>query len=178
MLEVKFTELLYRSWYYFRMGYSVYIAFFIGFFGNIVVIYKLAIEPVDIPWLASLFPRLTIFVAVALLFTVPVSVYIGLYHMKRTGAFAAEASVATESNPYIYKAAPGKEREVFLPLMILTAKGLAKVMDQQQTLTSSEREEFQAVLSKANMLLEGQAVGVQRRMPRSLKSDRSPKAAT
>jgi len=98
-----------------------------------------------------------------LLVTVPLSVYIGLYHMKRTGAFAAEASVATESNPYIYKAMPGKEREVFLPLMILTARGLAKLMEQQQTLTTSEREEFQAVLSTANRLLEGQAVGVQGR---------------
>lgn len=158
---MKFREVFYRSWYYFRMGYGVYIAFFIGFFGNIVVIYKLAIEPVDIPWLNSL--RLTTFVALALLITVPLSIYIGLYHMKRTGAFAAEASVATESNPYIYKAMPGKEREVFLPLMILTAKGLAKVMEQQQTLTTSEREEFQAVLSTANRLLEGQAVGVQGR---------------
>ena len=160
---MRFSDVLFRSWYYFRMGYGVYIAFFIGFFGNIVVIYKLAIEPVDIPWLTSLFPRLTIFVAVALLVTVPLSVYIGLYHMKRTGAFAAEASVATESNPYIYKAMPGKEREVFLPLMILTARGLAKLMEQQQTLTTSEREEFQAVLSTANRLLEGQAVGVQGR---------------
>ncbi|HEY5620036.1 MAG TPA: hypothetical protein VIK88_00080, partial [Candidatus Bathyarchaeia archaeon] len=84
---MKFSNLLYRSWFYFRMGYSTYIAFFIGFFGNIVVIYKLAVEPVilsnSIPILQSLFPRLTTFMAATLIITVPASIYIGLYHMKR-----------------------------------------------------------------------------------------------
>lgn len=149
------------------MGYSVYIAFFIGFIGNIVVIYKLAIEPVKtaggFPVLALLFPSLTIFIVEALLIAVPVAGYIGLYHMKRTGAFAAEASVGVESNPYVYKVVPGKEQEVFLPLMILTAKGLAKVMEHQQTLTTSERNEFEATLSKAERLLSGQVVGQPRR---------------
>ena len=82
------------------------------------------------------------------------------YHIKRTGAYSAEASVLTESNPYVYKAIPGKEREVFLPLMVLTLKGLAKVMEQQHTLTSEEQREFQTVLGKANTLLEGASVGL------------------
>lgn len=149
------------------MGYSVYIAFFIGFFGNIVVIYKLAIEPVktagSFPLLGLLFPSLTIFIAEALLIAVPAAIYIGLYHMKRTGAFAAEASVGVESNPYVYKVVPGKEQEVFLPLMVLTAKSLAKVMEKQEALTTNERDEFESILSKANKLLAGQVVGQPRR---------------
>ncbi len=164
---MKFRDLLYRSWYYLRIGYGTYLAFFIGFVGNIVVIYKLAIEPSieknSIPILATLFPRLTIFVAVALVVTVPASIYVGLYHMKRTGAFAAEASVAVESNPYVYKIQPGKEQEVFLPLMILTARGLAKVMEQHEALTKEEKKEFDAILVKANMLLTGEVVGRPRR---------------
>ncbi len=160
---MKFSDFVYRSWFYFRIGYGTYIAFFIGFFGNIVVIYKLAVEPViiqnNIPLLGSLFPRLTYFVAATLLITVPMSIYIGLFHMKRTGAYAAEATVAVESNPYFYKVAPGKEQEVVVPLMILTARGLAKVMEQQQALSSEEKQEFEAILSKANRLLAGQVVG-------------------
>lgn len=158
---MKFSEFVYRSWFYFRIGYGTYIAFFIGFFGNIVVIYKLAVEPVitKIPLLQSLFPRLTTFVAATLLLTVPIGIYIGLFHMKRTGAFATETSVAVESNPYVYKLAPGKEQEVFLPLMVLTARGLAKIMEQQQTLSTQEKQEFEEVLSKANRLLAGQVVG-------------------
>ncbi len=163
---MKFSNLLYRSWFYFRMGYSTYIAFFIGFFGNIVVIYKLAVEPVilsnNYPILQSLFPRLTTFMAATLIITVPASIYIGLYHMKRTGAYATETSVAVESNPYVYKVLPGKEQEVFLPLMILTARGLTKIMEQQHTFTTDERKEFETVLSKASKLLAGQVVGLPR----------------
>lgn len=80
--------------------------------------------------------------------------------MKRTGAFAADAAVQTESNPYVYRAVPGKEREVFVPLMILTARGLAKVMEQLKTMTPEERREFEDVLAKADGLLKGQAVGL------------------
>jgi len=53
---------------------------------------------------------LYIFGIVALLVIGPVSIYAGLYHLKRIRAYSAEASVLTESNPYVYKAIPGKER--------------------------------------------------------------------
>ncbi len=83
---------------------------------------------VGVPIIHDIFPRLYIFGIVGLLIVGPISIYAGLYHIKRTGAYSAEASVLTESNSNVYKAIPGKEREVFLPLMVLTAKGLAKVM--------------------------------------------------
>jgi hypothetical protein len=80
--------------------------------------------------------------------------------MKRTGAFAADASVATEANPYVYKVIPGKEREVFLPLWVLTVRSLAKVLDQQKTMTIEEKRELEEILAKANALLEGQYIGL------------------
>ncbi len=80
--------------------------------------------------------------------------------MKRTGAFAADASVSLEANPYIYKLVPGKEQEVFLPLWILTVKGLAKIMDQEKTMTAEERSEIERLLEKATALLKGQGVGL------------------
>ena len=150
--------MLYRAWFYFRIGYSTYIAFFIGFASNIVVIYALAIKPIHLPY----FDRLWIFATVALLVAVPLSVIVGLFHMKRTGAFAADASVSLEANPYIYKVVPGKEQEVILPLMIIMAKGIAKVLQRQETLTDSERKEFEDVLVKANQLLQGQSFGIRK----------------
>jgi len=155
---MKFSKLIFRSWYYFRIGYGTYVAFPLGFASTMIVIYALAIVPV--PFLHDIFSHLYIFGIVGFLIIGPISIYAGLYHIKRTGAYSAEASVLTESNPYVYKAIPGKEREVFLPLMVLTAKGLAKVMEQQNTLTSEEQREFQIVLGKANTLLEGASVGL------------------
>lgn len=154
----RFRRLIFRSWYYFRIGYGTYVAFPLGFASTMIVIYALAV--VDVPAIHDIFPHLYIFGIVGLLIIGPVSIYAGLYHLKRTGAYSAEASVLTESNPYVYKAIPGKEREVFLPLMVLTAKGLAKVMEQQNALTSEEQREFQIVLDKANTLLEGASVGL------------------
>ncbi|HEV2120110.1 MAG TPA: hypothetical protein VGS11_08420 [Candidatus Bathyarchaeia archaeon] len=150
--------MIFRSWYYFRIGYGTYVAFPLGFVSTMIVIYELALK--DVPQIHDYFPHLYIFGIIALLIIGPVSIYAGLYHIKRTGAYSAEASVLTESNPYVYKAIPGKEREVFLPLMMLTAKGLAKMMEQQRSITSEEQMEFQAVLEKASALIEGSSIGL------------------
>src|SRR5690242_19015202 len=149
---------IFRSWFYFRQGYNLYLAFLIGFASNIVVLFRLGVEP-NKP-LLSIFPTLGIFTAVGLLIAIPVGILTGLYHMKRTGAYAADASVATEANPYIYKVVPGKEKEVFLPLWILTVRGLAKMLDQQKTMTSDERKEMENLLNKAAALMQGQIVGL------------------
>lgn len=151
-------RLIFRAWYYFRIGYGTYVAFPLGFVSTMIVIYELAL--VDVPALHEVFPHLYVFGIVALLVLVPLSIYAGLYHIKKTGAYSAEASVLTESNPYMYKAIPGKEREVFLPLMAMTLRGLAKVMEQQQSITAEEKEQFRAVLEKADNLLQGAPVGL------------------
>jgi hypothetical protein len=157
---VNFWKVLFRAWFYFRQGYNLYLAFLIGFASNIVVLYRLGIA--DNKYLAPLFPSLSIFTIIGLLVAIPVGILTGLYHMKRTGAFAADASVVTEANPYIYKVVPGKEKEVFLPLWILTVRGLAKMLDQQRATTPAERKELEELLNKASALLEGEYVGIPR----------------
>jgi hypothetical protein len=154
---VNFWKVLFRAWFYFRTGYNLYLAFPIGFASSIVVLYRLGVQ--DNKYLAPLFPSLTIFTIIGLLVALPIGIFAGLYHMKRTGAYAADASVATEANPYIYKIIPGKEKEVFLPLWILTVRGLARMLDQQKTTTAEEKMELEEILHKANSLLEGEYIG-------------------
>ena len=155
---MNFWKAIFRAWFYFRQGYNLYLAFLIGFASNIVVLFRLGVEPNKT--LLDIFPTLGIFTAVGLLVAIPVGILAGLYHMKRTGAYAADASVATEANPYIYKLVPGKEKEVFLPLWILTVRGLAKMLDQQKTTSLDERKQLEDLLNKANALLDGQTVGI------------------
>jgi len=158
---LNFWNILFRAWFYFRQGYNLYLAFIIGFASNLVVLFRLGIS--DNKYLAPLFLHsLAFFTLIGLLVAIPVGIFAGLYHMKRTGAFAADASVQTEANPYVYKVI-GKEREVFLPLWVLTVKSLAKVLDQQKTMTLEERNELAEILRKADALLEGQYVGLPRR---------------
>ena len=156
---MNFSKLIYRSWFYFRTGYNTYIAFFIGFSSNIIVIYKLGISENRYLNTIPLLNSLGLFAILALLVLVPLAISAGLYHMKRTGAYAADASVSTESNPYIYKVLPGKEQEVFLPLWMMTVRGLARLLEQEKTMTADEKRELEETLSKATALLQGQFVG-------------------
>jgi hypothetical protein len=154
---VNFSKLLYRSWFYFRTGYNTYVAFFIGFASNIIVIYKLGIS--ENKYLNTYFGSLTLFAILALVVLVPVGISAGLYHMKRTGAYAADASVSIEANPYVYKVVPGKEQEVFLPLWIMTVRSLARLLEKEKPMTPEERREMEDTLNKATSLLKGQFVG-------------------
>jgi hypothetical protein len=154
---VNISKALFRAWFYFRTGYNTYIAFFIGFASNVIVIYKLGIS--ENKFLGPFFASLTLFAILALAILIPISISAGLYHMKRTGAYAADASVSTESNPYIYKVLPGKEQEVFLPLWMMTVRGLARLLEQEKTITADEKRELEDTLAKATALLQGQFVG-------------------
>jgi len=160
--ELNFPKLLFRAWFYFRTGYNLYLAFFIGFASNIIVLFRLGVQ--DNKYLfPGIFPSLTVFTIVGLVVAIPVGITAGLYHMKRTAAFAADASVQTEANPYVYKTI-GKEKEVFLPLWILTVRGLAKLLERQETMSLEDKNELKEILDKANALLKGQYVGLPRKM--------------
>jgi hypothetical protein len=157
-IKLNLNRLLFRAWFYFRIGYGTYISLPVGIASNLVVLYELAI--IDNKLLHPIFPSLTFFAVLAILVFFPVGSLLGLYHMKRTPAFAADASVQTESNPYVYKIIPGKEQEVLYPLIALTAKGLSRVLEQQQSLSAEEKREFEDALNKANALMQGQPVGL------------------
>lgn len=150
-------KMVFRAWFYFRTGYNLYLSFFIGFASNVVVLYEL--EIVHNNYLHPLFQSLTVFVIVAVLAAAPVGIFAGLAHMKRTAAFAADASVQTEANPYVYKTI-GKEKEVFLPLWMLTLQSLAKLLERQNTMSAEDRKEMKDILEKADALMKGQSVGL------------------
>ena len=164
-MRFSLRRFVYRSWFYFRQGYGTYISLPVGVASSLVVFYELAIKNVSV--LRPFIPSLTVFALEALVVFVPISISLGLYHIKRTGVFATDIALQTESNPYVYKILPGKEQEVFLPLMMVTARGLARVLDQQKTMTAEEREEFERVLAKADKLLEGQMMGHPRQISRT-----------
>jgi hypothetical protein len=54
---------------------------------------------------------------------------------------------------------PGKEREVFLPLWVMTVRSLARLLEQEKPMTPEERREMEDTLNKATALLKGQFVG-------------------
>ena len=92
------TPLPFRSWFYFRQGWSVYFAFIFAAINTLVVTYFLAIE--NYPILKEIFPTFIVYIAIVATIGIPLLITVGYLHYKRTPAFRAEASVMVESNPF------------------------------------------------------------------------------
>ena len=92
------TSRSFRSWFYFRTGWSVYFAFIFAAINTLVVTYYLAIE--NIPFLGEIFPTFTHYVVTAILVGVPFLITIGYIHFQRSQAFKAESDIRVESNPH------------------------------------------------------------------------------
>ena len=114
--ELNVRQFLFRSWYYFRIGYGTYLTFLLGFATTIVTVYYLAIN--NIPALKSVFPSFLLFGLLTIGVGVPLSVLAGYVHFQRSRAYSSEVDIGVEANPYYYKVTPGKEREISLPLSI------------------------------------------------------------
>ena len=109
-------RVLFRSWYYFRIGYGTYLTFLLGFLTTIVTVYYLAIN--NIPVLKSLFSSFLSFSVLAVAVGVPIAALSGYVHFKRSRAYSSEVDIGVEANPYYFKVTPGKEREIQAPLAI------------------------------------------------------------
>ena len=91
-------NLLFRAWFYFRNGWSMYFAFIFAAINTLTVTYFLAIERA--PALQAIFPSFFQYVAIVSLIGVPLLIGIGYAHWKRTKARKAEVDIGFETNPY------------------------------------------------------------------------------
>ena len=92
------NSLGFRSWFYFRMGWSTYFAFVMGAVNTLTVTYYLAIERV--PALLDIFPTFIHYTIILVSIGIPILIVIGYIHFKRTLAYKSETDVVAESNPY------------------------------------------------------------------------------
>jgi amino acid permease len=91
-------NLLFRSWFYFRTGWSTYFAFILAAINTLTVTYFLAID--NYPSLKSVFPSFEQYVAMVVVIGVPLLIIIGYAHYKKTQGFKSEVDVLIETNPY------------------------------------------------------------------------------
>ena len=92
------ANLGFRSWYYFRTGWSTYFAFILAAINTLTVTYFLAIE--NYPSLKTVFPSFEQYIIIIVSIGIPLLVTVGYIHFKRTNAFKSEVDVLIESNPY------------------------------------------------------------------------------
>ena len=89
----------FRSWYYFRTGWSTYFAFILAAINTLTVTYFLAID--NYPVLNIIFPSFEYYILIITSIGVPLLIFIGYLHFKRTQAFKSEIDVLIETNPFL-----------------------------------------------------------------------------
>ena len=93
------TSTGFRGWFYFRMGWSTYFAFILAAINTLTVTYFLAVD--NYPALKMIFPSFEIYVLIIISIGVPLLIFVGYSHFKKTKAFRSEMDVLVESNPFL-----------------------------------------------------------------------------
>lgn len=158
-------NLIFRMWFYFRQGWATYFAFIFAAINTSVVTYYLAIE--QVPSLKEIFPSFLTYLLIMALIGVPLLGMIGYFHYKRIPAYGAEVSIGTESNPYIYKIAPGWQTEIIFPLYHELLNALMK-LSKNEKLTDQEILKIKEIQNKIELSLQGKLIG--KNIPRSVRN--------
>ena len=91
---------LYRAWFYFRTGFSIYLSLPITIIGLVTTTYYL------IPFIKYIIPDYPFFILLATAIIFPLGIAFGYYHYKRTDLYKTEQTINAETNPYMVNKIP------------------------------------------------------------------------
>ena len=135
---------VFRAWFYFRNGWSLYFAFIFAAINTLTVTYYLAID--KIPFLLNLFPSFTHYIGGAVLIGVPILIAIGFIHYKKSPAFRSDTTIGFETNPFVRRNLINSELNLELNLMI---QNLLSRLSNNEKLTG---DEFNKIQESRNMI--------------------------
>jgi hypothetical protein len=149
-------EWLGRRFWESRQFYSAYIALFVAITNWITIQYKLLLE--NVPVLNIVFSNIWVFMITATIVFTIVSI-LGGHYIHRKRQFRLEQALSIEENPYLYKAAPGKEKDLMIPLVILQLDALEELLRSNNALTEEKKKKFETYRQGLLRLMEGQTFG-------------------
>src|ERR671919_881928 len=139
-----------------RQFYSAYIALFIAISNWITIQYTLLLE--NIPIFNTLFSQLWVFLIVATIVFTLISI-LGGHYIHRKRQFRLEQAVAIEENPYLYRSAPGKERDLMIPMTILHLEAIEAILNSNNSLTEEKKKQIEAFKQDLIKLSKGLSIG-------------------
>ena len=139
-----------------RQFYSAYIALFIAVSNWITIQYTLLLE--NIPIFNTLFSQLWVFLIVATIVFTVISI-LGGHYIHRKRQFRLEQAVAIEENPYLYRSAPGKERDLMIPMGILQLEAIEAILNSNNSLTEEKKKQIEAFKQDMIRLSRGLSIG-------------------
>ena len=117
----------FRAWFYFRNGWSLYFAFIFAAVNTLTVTYYLAIERV--PFLLGIFPSFLHYVIIIPVIAIPILIFVGYAHYKRTAAFRSEVDISIETNPYQRRLVVNTEAIIRLNLNLLDTISKSSIIE-------------------------------------------------
>jgi len=147
----------FRSWFYFRTGWSMYFAFILSAINTLTVTYYLAVE--KIPILGQIFPSFAHYVTIFIAIGVPLLITTGYAHFKRTSARKAEVDISIETNPYMVRILVNTE---FILKLNLTLSKLLLKLESKQKLSLEEEEELSSIQNELSSFMENRDFGKER----------------
>ena len=150
----------FRAWFYFRQGWSTYFAFIFAAINTLTVTYYLAIE--NLPFIKDFFPSFTTYVFTIAIIGIPLLTLIGYLHYRRSRAYASEAEISVEQNPYWYKLPPGYSKDVQWPLYLKFTEILIKLSNNEK-LSEKDLNEIKSIQENISKLVSGKTVGTSER---------------
>ncbi|HZC49068.1 MAG TPA: hypothetical protein VE244_08420 [Nitrososphaeraceae archaeon] len=157
-MKFKYSRILQwtgRRFWESRQFYSAYIALFVAITNWITIQYKLLLE--NVPVLNVLFSNIWVFMIVATIVFTIISI-LGGHYIHRKRQFRLEQALSVEENPYLYKAAPGKERDLAIPMGILRLDALEELLRSNNALTEEKKKQFETYRQGLMKLKDGQSL--------------------
>lgn len=138
----------FRSWYYFRQGWSTYFAFIFAAINTLTVTYYLAIERA--PFLKELLPSFAYYIIIVTVIGIPLLVIIGYLHYKKTGAYRSEADITFEVNPFVRRMLVNTE--ILISLNLAITEKIIKLSNDEK-LTEKEIDEISKLKNEVSILI-------------------------
>ena len=142
------TNLGFRSWFYFRMGYSTYFVFILAAINTLTVTYFLAID--NYPSLKEFFPSFEQYVVIIIGIGIPLLIMVGYFHFKKTVAYKSEMDIMIESNPYITRNTVNADLSLKLNLKLIS---LLLRMSNGEKIEKNEIDEIEKLHNKISKFI-------------------------
>jgi hypothetical protein len=150
--KIAIAQWIGRRFWESRQFYAAYIALFIAISNWITIQYRLLLE--NIPIFNTLFSNILVFLVVAtIVFTI--TSILGGHYIHRKRQFRLEQAVAIEANPYLYKAVPGKERELMIPMAIMQLEAIEAILKSNNILTEEKKKQVDSFREELMRLSKG-----------------------
>lgn len=152
-----FVNKIFRAWYYFRTGYGTYVGFLLNIVSFSVILYYLTLEYFPSLYIFNFF--LVTIVGIEVVIFILFAIALGWIHFKKTLAYKSQSDVLVESNPYFYKAVPGRQKDFEIPVMLFILKTILNLQEKHGLIPDNKKTEIIELIQKMNYVIRGGIIG-------------------